>query len=382
MNQTEQVLLQAIQKSLWNTDIEFPADTDWDAVLKEAEDQAVLGLVIDIAPKDVRDKWKSHAGVVTANFVRILHYQQQLCELFKANDIPLVILKGTAAAAYYPNPAQRSMGDIDYLVPPDYFDQAKELLVANGYEIKDNPRAPRHMHVFRDGVSFEQHRFFSYKGVNVEQYISRGMSKFVMGNIFGKEFPMLPILENGLVLLVHLVQHLKSGLGLRQVIDWMMYVNSELTDDFWNQSFKHVAREVGLEKAAVIVTEMCQEYLGLSKTIRWCDVGSEELCTELLENLLLLGNFGRKRGHGSTIETVSYSFINKGVLRQLQTAGENNWKAYHKHKWLKPFAWAYQIGRYAKKGLQTKRSGKQLREDLERGKKRDILLKKMGIHNK
>ena len=38
MNQTEQVLLQAIQKSLWNTDIELPADTDWDAVLKEAED--------------------------------------------------------------------------------------------------------------------------------------------------------------------------------------------------------------------------------------------------------------------------------------------------------------------------------------------------------
>ena len=74
MNQTEQVLLQAIQKSLWNIDIVFPADTDWNAVLKEAEDQAVLGLVIDIAPKDVRDKWKSRAGVVTANFVRILHY--------------------------------------------------------------------------------------------------------------------------------------------------------------------------------------------------------------------------------------------------------------------------------------------------------------------
>ena len=38
MTQTEQILLQAIQKSLWNTDIDFPVDTNWDAVLKEAED--------------------------------------------------------------------------------------------------------------------------------------------------------------------------------------------------------------------------------------------------------------------------------------------------------------------------------------------------------
>ena len=93
---------------------------------------------IDIAPKDVRDTWKSRAGAVTANFVRILHYQQQLCELFKANDIPLVILKGTAAAAYYTNPAQRSLGDIDYLVPLEYFDQAKELL--QKLNIRTDPR--------------------------------------------------------------------------------------------------------------------------------------------------------------------------------------------------------------------------------------------------
>ena len=275
MNQTEQVLLQAIQKSLWNTDVEFPADTDWNAVLKEAEDQAVLGLVIDIAPKEVRDTWKSRAGVVTANFVRILHYQQQLCELFKANDIPLVILKGTAAAVYYPNPAQRSMGDIDYLVPLEYFDQAKELLVKNGYAIEDDPRAPRHMHVHKDGISFEQHRFFSSEGIDVERFISEGMNHIEMTEIYGTSFPMLPKLANGLVLLGHMVQHLKSGLGLRQVIDWMLYVQSKLTDDFWHQTFEAAAKEAGLEKVAVTVTQMCKKYLGLPTEIHWCE-GTEK----------------------------------------------------------------------------------------------------------
>ena len=67
------------------------------------------------------------------------------------------------------------------------------------------------------------------------------------------------------------------------------------------------------------------------------------------------------------------------MLRYLQTAGEYNWKAYHRHGWLRPFAWAYQIGRYAKQGFAAKRSGGQLKEDLERGKARSALVKKLGI---
>ena len=61
MNQSEQVLLQAIQKSLWNIDITFPEDTDWNAVLQEAEKQAVLGIVIPTAPKEVQTEWKNRS---------------------------------------------------------------------------------------------------------------------------------------------------------------------------------------------------------------------------------------------------------------------------------------------------------------------------------
>lgn len=379
MNQAEQILLQAIQKSLWNTNITFPEDTGWNAVLKEAEDQAVLGIVIGVAPADVQEEWKSRASYVTAHFVRILHYQEQLYKLLKDNGIPMVILKGTAAAVYYPNPAQRSMGDIDYLVPPEHFDQAKELLATNGYTIEDDPRAPRHMHVHKDNISFEQHRFFSSEGIDVERFILDGMNHIEMTKIYGISFPMLPKLANGLVLLGHMVQHLKSGLGLRQVIDWMMYVQSELTDDFWHQTFEAAAKEAGLDKVAVTATQMCKKYLGLPMEIHWCEGAESELCSELMDSLLSSGNFDRKRGKGSSVEGVVSIIRRKGLFKSLQTSGEYNWKAYHKHKWLKPFAWAYQIGRYAKKGFQAKRSGTQLKEDFARGRRRTELLQKLNI---
>ena len=349
-------------------------------MLKEAEDQAVLGLVVDAAPKAVQDKWRSHAGVVTANFVRILHYQKQLCELFKANDIPLVILKGTAAVVYYPNPAQRSMGDIDYLVSPEHFDQATELLVTNGYKIKDDPRAPRHMHVHKDNISFEQHRFFSSEGIDVERFILEGMHHIEITEIYGTSFPMLPKLANGLVLLGHMVQHLKSGLGLRQVIDWMMYVDRVLHDGFWEAEFQAAAREVRLEKLAIVVTRMCQKYLGLTTDdITWCADADEQLCDDLIENLLVSGNFGRRNGDGNRVEFVTASIKRDGLFQRLQRSGEANWKAYKKHKWLKPFCWIYQSGRYVNRGIKARRSGKQLRDDIDRANKRNKLLRDLEI---
>ena len=381
MNQTEQILLQTIQKSLWNTDISFPEDTDWNEVLKEAEDQAVFGIVIDVAPADVQKKWEVRASAGTAHFVRILHYQEQLYKLLKENDIPMVILKGCAAAFYYPNSSQRSMGDIDFLVPPKHFDRAKALLEQNGYAIKDDPRAPRHMHVLKDGISFEQHRFFSSEGIEVEEYVIEGLSEIEERNIYGSIFPMLPKLANGLVLLSHMVQHLKTGLGLRQVIDWMMFVHTELDDAFWNTTFRKAASETGLEIAAITITRLCQLYLGLSESIQWCKNADKELSEELIENLLSSGNFDRKRGRGFEVESAMFNIARKGLFQYLQTAGEYNWKAYHKHKWLKPFAWFYQICRYTKKGFQAKRGG-QLKNDLVRGKQRSNLLKQLRIGEK
>lgn len=379
MNRTEQIFLQAIQKSLWNAEIVLPADTDWDAVLQEAEDQTVLGLVIAAAPKEKQLEWKSRSGIVMASFIRILHYQEQLCTLLEANGIPLVILKGTAAAIYYAKPEQRSMGDIDYLIPLEHFDRAKAILAQNGFTIEEDPRSLRHITVYKDGITFEQHRRFSSDGIEIEKYILEGMQHPETGTIYGHSFPMLPKLANGLVLLGHMVQHLKSGLGLRQIIDWMMYVNRELTDDFWTQTFAPAVKEVGLLKVAVVATAMCKKYLGLPADIHWCDDAEEDLCLDLLETLLSSGNFNRKRGEDSAVETVTTRFANEGLFQFLQIAGEYNWKAYHRHKWLRPFAWAYQIGRYIRQGVQAGRSKSQLADDFHRGNKRAELLKRLGV---
>lgn len=225
MNQTEHILLETIQKSLWNADITFPVDTDWDTVLKEAQAQAVLGIVIAVAPTEIQNQWKAKTAMETSHYVRVLYAEQELVELFEKADIPLAILKGTAASIYYPFPSRRSMGDIDFIVPIDQIDRAKKLLEQNQYVLDDDPKYPRHIGVSKNGISYEMHRFFNSDiNVDVDPYISEGLLSPEHGTVDGVVFPMLPTMINGLVLLAHVAQHLRTALGLRQILDWMMYV--------------------------------------------------------------------------------------------------------------------------------------------------------------
>ena len=45
-----------------------------------------------------------------------------------------MILKGAAAAGYYPDPAGRAMGDVDFLVPRERYEDALHLMTEQGYD--------------------------------------------------------------------------------------------------------------------------------------------------------------------------------------------------------------------------------------------------------
>ena len=380
MKQSESILLDLIKESLFGISREYPADTDWDAVYKEAQAQAVLGIVSDIIPKQCESKWEIRKDRNDANYIQNLYVQEQLIDLLDSKEIPLAILKGGAAAIYYPIPSQRTMGDIDFIVPTEKFEETRTLLKESGYKCLygSKGKVERESIFYKDDKEIELHYRFSDPDLDVEKFITDGLKHTEIKSIDDFEFPILPKLANGIVLLAHMRHHLQMGMGLRQVIDWMMYVDKELNDEFWRDSFSKAAVESRLDNLAIVVTKMCQEYLGLKKEVTWCKGANSHLCRSLLDNVILSGNFGNKNGQGRLVETVTINFRKEGIIRYLQKAGEKNWKAYHVHHWLKPFCCFYQIGRYIKQGIQTKR-GEELIADIGRSKERYKLLKELKI---
>ena len=341
-------------------------------LLAEAEVQALVPM---ICPDSTAAKR------YCLNYFRVLYVQDQLMALFSDAEIPVAVIKGTAASVYYPEPSVRTMGDIDLLVGPGYFEKAAALMAEKGYAHKHGDTASRHIEYKKDHVEVELHRYFSDKPP-VEDRISAGFPARAQADLGGHRFWMLPPLENGLVLLEHAARHLQGDMGLRQVIDWMMYVDRVLDDGFWFGEFRTAARDCGLETLAVELTRMCQRYLGLPERITWCRSGEEQVSEALVETILGNGNFGmnQKFTAGELISSdVARGIRKQGVFRFLQSVGEKTWSAYHRHHWLRPLCWAYQLGRYAVRLPRHLSQRREMMEGLTWERERYDLLRQLGI---
>lgn len=381
MNQAQKTLLALLRCALREERYEETGEEDWNAVFDEANIQTVTALAAAALPDSLSDEdrkpWKNAQYVQLAAYTRYMYAQDELCRLFAENDIPMLILKGSAAGIYYTRPSLRAMGDIDLITSRELFEQAKELMLRSGYTMKRDDNG-RHIEYEKNRLEYELHHTYSHRGEDIESYVTEGLGNCVMAEVDGHRFPMLPKLSNGIVLLDHLRHHLREGVGVRQLIDWMMYVERELDDAFWKDSFCAIAGQEHMEVLAKAAARLCQRYLGLSDTIGWCADVSDELCDFLLENVLNSGNFGRRNASGVRVESAAASMRGVGLFRYIQKGGEIHWAALKKHPRLRPLAWAYQLCRYARLFL-DKRYRDDFSESLNKGKKKYRMLKELDL---
>lgn len=378
-NHNQIALLELLKESLFGQKAELPDNVDWAAVLEEARAQTVAALAAKAVPAERQKSWQENVLRSRGNFIRVLHGQSRLVNLLEEAGVPLVILKGAAAAVYYPDPARRAMGDVDFLVPQDRYEDALHLMTLHGYRQFHEDK--RHAEFMKDGVEFELHRRFSTEGLEVEPALIAGLARAETKNLCGQAFPMLPERENGLVLLAHVCFHLRSGrLGLRQVIDWMMYVHRCLDDEAWENGFREMAAEYGLETLARTMTRMCREWLGLPDPITWDRNADPETALELLETVFARGNFGRKLGEERRVEGVGVNVRRKGgVFHYLQDAGLKHWEAARRYPVLRPFAWGWQLCRWVKLGCRYVLHPSGIRKQLDSGKNLYALQQKLGV---
>ena len=350
-------LLELIKSVLFNQKPVLVEDVNWEKIFETAKLHCIVPLLVSCVPKYQRSDWNAVLYQSKARYMQMIYEQNLLVQLFKNNDIPYVILKGTAAAIYYPNPTLRTYGDIDIYVSKNSIKSANDLIERSGYRFISN--TVREYEFEKNGIVFELHSKFSSKHYNnIEHVFINGLNNSVEYHISNCSFKGLPTYENGLVLLGHIMQHLKAtGIGLRQIIDWMMFVHQELDDSAWNNHFRELALEAGLEKLAITVTYMCKKWLGLPNDITWCNTADEDVADQLLLRVLNDGNFGCDR---APFENIRLSIKNDGLFKHLQRTGLENWSSAQKHKVLRPFAWLFQMLRYAGLGIAGLFTGKKI----------------------
>ncbi|MCQ2417466.1 MAG: nucleotidyltransferase family protein [Oscillospiraceae bacterium] len=392
ISKENQMMLQILGHALHETESEPIVPSCWPAIYKEMKAQTVFAIPADYINlnqlEDAEEKeYRMMVGRNIQYYHTVMAEQQKLLDTLEKAGIPTVILKGSSAAMNYPEPAYRCMGDIDLIVKPDDFEKAYHTMCDAGYDTKETlEKYYRHIGFHSSkGIHIELHSFFSTsrnaeQNQILDQYIYNGIGRGSKGTLTGYRTSSLPELENGLVLLAHINQHIGGGLGLRQVIDWMCFAEKHLTDEFWNSTFSEAAESIGMKKLAAAVTATCRKYLSMNADITWCNDTEDSLCDELMEYILAHGNFGRKNATNATTISVLRWFRNPiHGFRHLQEIGCRTWKILDKCKWLTPFAWFYQMIRLIHHGIKRGVTLSSAKESKKQELTETEFLRKIGI---
>ena len=364
-----------IKKVLWDKDEKI--ELIQEDTLQELQNHALVSLFIPILQslpmhEHLREKWKKLCVLQIAHNAKCRYLEKTI-----QTDIPYVILKGTAAAQYYPYPEFRSLGDIDLMVKHEDFESMCSSLVENGYKEcfeKEKNEFGRHRIFSKDGIIVEVHHFFAL--LNDEKK-AKYLDDLIIHNINSTH--LLPDLINGLVIIEHINQHFEEGIGFRQIIDWMLFVDRCLSDCQW-ATFYPMVEKLGLTKITMITTRMCEMFLGL-KPHEWCKDVNEKLCILLKDYVFSSGNFGRKRNNINSpgINVLTYVHTPVGFFCLLQERGLINWKKAQKYAFLKPFAWLYQICRYLKNGFTRDSAIKKFVCEVKAARERMALFETFGV---
>lgn len=394
ISKSQLYLMEAIKASLFNLKPEFSFDIEWSEVLSEAKAHTVLGLVSHVLP--IRNEASEQCK---AMYMRIMFEQDRIIKLLDSAFIPFVILKGSAAAIYYPKPYLRTMGDIDILVPQSSFIDALKLLEVNGYvydhgkeDDEHDSEGIRELAYIKNGVFVEIHQRFSSADVYFDDILFNALSRREYYQINGYRFPVFPQTENGLVLLGHIHQHLKSNsLGLRQIIDWEMFVHSQANNELWSQKFLPLIENKGLLVLAAYITRMCYRYLGLPKDVDYGIAVDDSLVDDLLEIVLNDGNFGRRLSENKDPDemrmmSASYGIKKHGFWGYFISVGLKTSEFCKKHQTNKVIAFICGFFRQFFMGLRAIILKNKVRINLNEGNmkyeldtKRPELYKKLGV---
>lgn len=135
---TQHQLLNLISHTLFPTNpipAEFTEKELSQDLITEAVSQTVLPFVYTAAQKLNIDATPCLQPLrrILANNMVVEYEHSELHNLLQAHNIPYVILKGCVSASYYPEPALRTMGDVDFLVKESDLERVGEILEKDGY---------------------------------------------------------------------------------------------------------------------------------------------------------------------------------------------------------------------------------------------------------
>ncbi len=317
----EQTFLLSLLSSAFEPTATIPAPelspAEWKRLIVESFCQAVGYLTFslcepfkDRVPANLYSHWNREIIQTLGRNRNVATAQNELIALL--GDRPYLILKGFASAAYYPDPALRDAGDVDFLVDPETETEIAQILAAQGYA-REGEGNNHHVVFKKPFCHLELHR--APPGIPsgaagekicafLDTLLQTGRVQTLNSDYLHVTFRAPAPMLHGLILLLHMQHHMQEeGLGLRHLLDWGFFVAKTKDEPFWQEKLLPLLDQIGLLTFAAAMTRTCAIYLGAPEPA-FCRNVPADLCAGVMEDIFALGNFGMKdrgRSHGAAL---------------------------------------------------------------------------------
>ena len=261
MNQSQKLLFLLLRAALFEEKIDASkfVEADWIQIFNLSDIQTVSSLVLDgigMLPHSVLQMPLDKKMLLIAKMQRMeqintLHRSVivKIDKALKAEGIQAVFMKGQTVALRYPNPLHRTPGDIDFVVAPKDFDRTMDVMEKIG-KVDHGLVHEHHGMAWVDGVTVEPHyKVHNYQRPSTDQAMQEMFSSvFPSGlssaDIDGYAVPIFPPTFESVFLISHMVNHVyEEGLGLRQVIDYAMFLHRCADKIDWMQHHEWLYRK-------------------------------------------------------------------------------------------------------------------------------------------
>lgn len=280
MDNTQSLVLSLIRKAVDSTAyIGEPllVNANWSEVISICAAQGVLGLCFETIeslkeecrpPKSILMRWIGGVVNLENSYKSYRSVLIHLADLYGAEDIKMLLLKGYGLSLYWPRPEHRPCGDIDCY----NFGKHKlaDDLIRAQYGIQIDSSHHKHSVFTFEGVMVENHYEFLNSIAHrstaeiekiLEAEIQTGCSEDkAIKNLY---YPSTRF--NSLYLLRHSAEHFASvDINLRQVLDWGFFVKSNKID--WDWLLKQLDT-VGMKTYFAVLNAICTNYLGFQSSL-------------------------------------------------------------------------------------------------------------------
>lgn len=223
----------------------------------------------------IRYKWIGYGMCAEKKYNEYRKIVSELARFYYDNGFHMLLFKGYGLSLYYPIPEHRPTGDIDIFVTKDGIENAQSYSDKIIYDklglVPIKQEIGHHSSFVIHGTTVENHYEFSNtywkssKSIKFEELLQSMSHKnckeyVLLGNKFYTPSPTF----NAIYLMWHMAVHFSgSQICLRQLCDWMLFLQSEKDGVDWVK-VQAVYKEYGLTRFANAINCILVDYLGMS----------------------------------------------------------------------------------------------------------------------